>query len=353
MANVNGFPLLSKRALLETFTPPDWLIDGVLQRRFVYSLTGQTGHAKTAIALLLSELVSSVGLANPALGVHAVNKGQVIYLVGENPDDVIMRLIGADSLRTDDPLSDRIQFVLGVVNLAQAWDACATDAPAEGYDLVIVDTSAAYFLGADENANTELGDHARLLRSYTALPGGPAVLALCHPRKFVGSVEELIPRGGGAFLAEMDGNLTLRRIAEGMVELHHNKIRGPGFEPILLRLEKITCQRLVDAKGKQITTVRAVVASEIDAQREEHRVVEDEDRGMIVMLAEPDLSVAEIADRCHWFYGNGDPDKSRVQRMLGRLEKDHLVKKIRTKWQLTENGKVIARKTALRADRIG
>jgi putative DNA primase/helicase len=39
---------------LAGFVPPDYLVEGILQRRFVYSLTAQTGHGKTAVALLLA-----------------------------------------------------------------------------------------------------------------------------------------------------------------------------------------------------------------------------------------------------------------------------------------------------------
>ena len=45
-------------------------------------------------------------------------------------------------------------------------------------------------------------------RTLTTLPGGPCVLVLCHPIKHVSEPEQLLPRGGGAFLAEVDGNLT-------------------------------------------------------------------------------------------------------------------------------------------------
>jgi hypothetical protein len=63
--------ILSKCDFLKGFEPPDYLIDGILQRRFVYSLTGQTGHAKTAVALLIAQLVSSV--SETALAHHRVD----------------------------------------------------------------------------------------------------------------------------------------------------------------------------------------------------------------------------------------------------------------------------------------
>ncbi len=108
--------ILSKHDFLKDFEPPDYLVDGILQRRFIYALTGQTGHAKTAVALLIAQLVSSTSEA--ALGNHRVEKGRVIYLVGENPDDTRMRVIGADALRDDNPGNDRISFIPGAFNIA-------------------------------------------------------------------------------------------------------------------------------------------------------------------------------------------------------------------------------------------
>jgi len=110
--------LASKAQFLKGFVPPDYLIDGTLHRRFLYALTGQTGHAKTAIALLVAELVASVS-PNAALGPHRAEKGQVAYFVSENPDELRMRLIGADAVRGGDPAQDRLFFAPGVFNIAE------------------------------------------------------------------------------------------------------------------------------------------------------------------------------------------------------------------------------------------
>src|SRR5262249_32031358 len=116
--------LQSKREFLAGFKPPDFLVDGILQRRFLYSLTGGTGHAKTAIALLIAQLVGSRESA--ALGAHQVQKGRVIYFVGENPDDVRMRLIGADAKRDDDT-DDQISFLPGVFSVEEMRQKLASE----------------------------------------------------------------------------------------------------------------------------------------------------------------------------------------------------------------------------------
>jgi hypothetical protein len=40
------------------FVPPDYLVDGILQRRFCYTLTASTGVGKTAVMLRVSAHVA-------------------------------------------------------------------------------------------------------------------------------------------------------------------------------------------------------------------------------------------------------------------------------------------------------
>jgi hypothetical protein len=341
----------SKQAFIENLAPPDYLIDGILQRRFIYALTGQTGHAKTAIALLLAELISSED-RNAMLHRHKVRKGRVVYFVGENPDDIRMRLIGANAVRSDDHTKDRIFFIPGVFNIAAVYRQIVAHIERVGsVDLIIVDTSAAYFLGQDENANPQMGAHARMLRTLTELPGGPCVLVLCHPIKHAQDASQLLPRGGGAFLAEMDGNLTCWKHDETLIELHHGKIRGPGFEPLTFKLETIQTAKLVDTLGNMIPTVRANPISLADETAQQKRTRDDEDRVIALLLENPDASVADIAERWNWISDNGTPQKGRVHRALTRLDKTaspKLLRKNRERWELTEEGKKVARIAALK-----
>jgi hypothetical protein len=81
--------LQSSRQFTGSFVPPDPLISGILQRQFIYALTGHTGRGKTAVALLLA---AHVALGRP-LGNLEVEKGRVLVLAGENPTDAQMRWI--------------------------------------------------------------------------------------------------------------------------------------------------------------------------------------------------------------------------------------------------------------------
>jgi hypothetical protein len=50
------------------------------------------------------------------------------------------------------------------------------------------------------------------------------------------------------------------------------------------------------------------------------------------------LSLNEMATSLSWFYSNGDPDKSQVNRIVRKLEKQKVVKKVRDRWELTKAG---------------
>jgi hypothetical protein len=317
--------------------PPDYLIEGVIQRRFIYALTGQTGHAKTAIALRIAKAVDTL---NAFLAGHQVDHGRVAYLVGENPDDVRARVIGENAVAGN--TAGNILFVPGVFNTDALLDKAAT---LGALDLLIVDTSAAYFLGEEENSNTEYGNHARKLRRLIDLPGGPCVLVLCHPTKYASEPTQLLPRGGGAFLAEIDGNLTVWKEEDRLAILHHSdKMRGPGFEPITFRLETVRVEQLHDSKGRLIPTVRAVPISEEDERAEADTARSDEDALLIARLHGPaDMSMADLAKALNWVSASGQLLKAKVQRVLNRLAKEKLVKLERKRWVLTDKGQKAAK----------
>jgi hypothetical protein len=343
--------LLSKAEFIAGFVPPDYLIDGILQRRFVYALTGVTGHGKTALAYLIARLVGARDAKHAFFGGHAVDKGNVVYFAGENPDDLRMRVIADDWQEQRSGGDDTISFIPGTFSLDVMADECRAKAAQMGgaLDLVIVDTSAAYFLGNEENNNAQSGSHARTMRRLTELPGGPCVLVLCHPVKNASDQSQLVPRGGGAFIAEMDGNLTVWKSDDTLIELWHSKMRGPGFEPMTFRLQRIDCDLLIDAKGRHVPSVRAVPVSDHDQAIITKSTRSDEDRLLAAML-KPERSIADLAIASGWMLASGEPHKSKTQRRLIGLEKSGLARKVRGAWELTEKGKTAAGAAARAAE---
>jgi AAA domain-containing protein len=341
--------ILSSADFLAGFVPPDYLIDGLVQKRFCYSMTAPTGSGKTAVALLFA---ASTALGRP-IGEYQVEKGRVLYLAGENPDDVRMRWLAmADSMKFD-PASIDVHFLPGVFKLSEIAGRIRSEAEKIGdLSLVIVDTSAAYYEGDDENANVQMGVHARRMRSLVTLPGEPCVLVACHPVKNA-AADNMQPRGGGAFIAEMDGNLTCSK-SDALVTVHwQGKYRGPDFAPIPFQLVSATTAALKDSKGRSIPTVVAKPLSERERTEAETSNRTDED-ALLVAIAENDrASMTMLAAALKWLTKDNKPYKTRVKRAADRLKKDKLVKLERDGLSLTEKGKAEAKRARYNADAAG
>ena len=237
--------VVSAFQLLRDFKPIESIVDGLpTGRGALVSVTGPTGHGKTTVLTLL-QIALCRGLKFAG---REVTQGSVLVLAGENPDDYTMRLAataqdlglrGAELARP--PPMGELLVISGTFSvpyefevLRQHFESLRTNLVA-----VFVDTSAAFYGGDDENDNVAMRRHASALRELTTLPGRPTVFVLCHPTKNA-QRDSLLPRGGGAFLAEVDANLTLWKDEAGIITLHWSgKIRGPSFEPVRFELVPI------------------------------------------------------------------------------------------------------------------
>jgi hypothetical protein len=319
------------------FVPPDYLVEGLLQRRFLYSLTATTGSGKTAQVLLLTLYVA----LGQNLGGREVAKGSVLYLAGENPDDIRMRWF-AQTQQFDLTPEDfsNVYFVPGVHKLSQIADRVRQElAHINDLALIIVDTSAAYYEGDDENNNVQAGEHARRLRRLVQFNGGPTVLVCCHPVKNAGG-DNLLPRGGGAFLNEVDGNLTSKR-DDTVIELHwFGKFRGPDFAPMTFQLRTVTHGRLKDSKGRTIPTILCEPISEERRKEMKARSNRDADMVLLSIAENTEMSQREHAIKLGWCMNNGQPYQMRVGRAEQSLVQDGAIRRRgRNGWKLTDQGR--------------
>ena len=115
-------------------------------------MTAPPGAGKTAISVLLSMHVAT------GFDFHGckVRKSKVLYLVGENQDDVQARFIKqveeferiyGDKFNADE-INSQIIFINKVFDLSDAatWNRIKAEAESHGpFGLVIIDTSQAYF----------------------------------------------------------------------------------------------------------------------------------------------------------------------------------------------------------------
>jgi hypothetical protein len=317
------------------------IVDGLpIPRGGLIAITGPTGAGKTTIATLLAcSLCTGAVFAG-----REVTRGSVLMLSGENPEDFGMHLaVTAQDLGIDGADLSRPQGALLIVpgTFSVAFERDHIERALFGTELVavVVDTSAAFFGSDDENDNVAMRRHASTLRDLTTLPGNPAVVVLCHPTKSAGK-DNLLPRGGGAFLAEIDANLTLWRDEAGIVTLHWaGKIRGPAFDPISFEIATLELRNLVDCRGR---TISSSAARHLGSERADQLVakqLDDQDTVLRAMKRKPGGSLRELAMLCGWTTGSGKPQGSRVDRVMKVLEAESLVTQDRKHtWLLSQKG---------------
>jgi hypothetical protein len=165
-------------------------------------------------------------------------------------------------------------------------------------------------------------------------------VALCHPTKNA-SHGNLLPRGGGAFLNELDGNLALWSPSKGEVtELHWcGKIRGPDFSALGYRLRPVPTGLSDEKDRPEITIIAEPMSEEAIADHTEQAMANDD----VVLKAlhdNPKQSFASIARNAGWLDADDQPEKWRVQRAITSLTEDKLIQKLRkgARWGLTEKG---------------
>lgn len=324
---------------IATFAPPDWLIDGIIQKGRLYACTSLTGHGKTAVWLYFACMVQ----AGRRAGHLDTVKGNVLYLAGENPEDLKARMLGMCQQFSLPSL--QLPYVLPrtfPLNDDEA-DSLKHDIEALGVPLTLIigDTAASFFPGEDENDNVASGRYARTLRSLAAVDGNPAVTVLSHPTKHAAR-DNLLPRGGSAFLNELDGNLTLWSATMGEVTtLHwHGKIRGPDFSPLHFKLQTIWTGH-DDAKGRPFNTIIARPMDEEEAADHNKQGLANEDVVLKAMADQPGISMAATARIIGWLDSDGEPERWKVQRALDSLARDKMVRQERARgpWTLTDKGK--------------
>ena len=237
---------------MRSYVAISYTLGGILPSGYMYGLTAKQGSGKTA---LMIAAVLAVALGREDILGCSVERGRVAYVTIENPVDFKMKLAVNCYVHNIayDEVEPRVAIIDGRDTPEQIFDGLRLDALANGdFQLVCFDTFQAGFAAANAGAfndNEAVLGYVIRLRPLTTLPGSPSVLVAFHPTKNAGETE-LIPYGGGATLNEIDGNLVLWK--EGTIKLHHNRLRGPEFEPRFFRIEHLSCPDIVDKGGRQI-----------------------------------------------------------------------------------------------------
>jgi hypothetical protein len=152
---------------------------------------------------------------------------------------------------------------------------------------------------------------------------------LRHPVKNA-TDDNLLPRGGGAYLNEVDGNLTAQ--GDGVVvHLHcQGKFRGPDFAPLSFQLKSVTHELLKDSKGRLLTTVMAAPLSDVGEKAIKDAAGRHQDELLEILDGKGrGASLEELARLLGWLSSNGKPNKGLVHRTAQALKNQRLLKAAR------------------------
>ena len=97
-----------------------------------------------------------------------------------------------------------------------------------------------------------------------------------------------------------------------------------------------------DSKKRLIPSVAAHPITEEKAKELTKAARSDEDGLLDMMVNWPNGSYADWAGKLDWVTAGDSPNKSRIFRTMDRLKADGLVKKYRSKYKLTSQGKTEA-----------
>jgi hypothetical protein len=315
----------------------EFAVDDMLRRGWLYALTAPTGAGKTAVAVPLALTFATSGMfAN-----HQCNGGPVIYVAGENPDDVRSRIVVAlERLKIRDDVPE-IYVIDRSFDLTERVDDLVAEVERIKPGLIIVDTDAAVNLGSgDEDGAAERMAQAKKYRMLTRCASRPTVITLCHPGKRPEGPDDCTPRGSGALLNEIDGNFRLWR-ENDVADLTSdpNKFRGSAVS-IRFKSSVTTTEAVKDGKGRLIPVPYFSILTEHEARVELAKDLSDGDKVMRA-LYETDgnyTTLVDLGKDAGVVTGMMAGDVSKVSRILNDLLKDKLVQKIRRKFKLTRKG---------------
>jgi len=327
---IQDFPIDSSEAFLADLKPLEYLIDGLLPTGVTYSLTGYAGHGKTTLALQFALSVATGEMFSD----RDTSQGSVLVLAGENPHNVKWQYAAALAARDLKPADVPIYFVQGRFSIKEWTDVLrAKLAAMPDLKLIIVDSLQAFFEGDNDNDNTQMVEMAHKMRRLCDIPQRPAQIIIAHPAGKTPQKDNLVPRGGGAFLNEIDGNLTVWSQDASSQTLHHSqKFRGAGFDPMEWVMEVRQFDHLTDVHGTPLKL--PVSRPETVSERSSREAVNDHvlrDYLLTVEAGQP-VSVREGAARfmiSRW----------RMDQIVKTAKDEKLIKRYAKTYVLTDGGR--------------
>ncbi len=212
---------------LDSITPPEPLIPGLLYNDSPAWLFGRPGCGKSFVAL---DIAGCIGAGEPWQGYGPVKQGTVLYLVAEGASGIKQR-VRAWEASTRCKMTG-VQFLPVAVQAsnAPAWTALVSLAAEMRPALIVIDTQARISVGMEENSNTEMGqlvDRIERLRKASAA----CVLTIHHTGR---DGDHL--RGAVAIDGAATTTIKVEKDQEILTISNPKQKDAPEFDPFRLRM---------------------------------------------------------------------------------------------------------------------
>ena len=102
LSNDTGDFMIDGLQFDKNYVAPTYMLGGILQKGYLYAVTGHTGAGKTAFALM----VMAHMITGKSLGERAIKQGEGLYIAADNETDVNPRWVAT---REHMKISDKTQ----------------------------------------------------------------------------------------------------------------------------------------------------------------------------------------------------------------------------------------------------
>jgi len=235
--------------------PVAWLVRNYVEADSLALMFGDPGCGKSFAAI---DLACCIATGTPWHG-NKTTKGAVFYIAGEGQNGLARRF-AAWAQHNGIPLSGAPLFVSH--RPAQLCSAAAAAEVASAVEelgtttgqkpaLIVIDTLARNFGGADENSAQDMGSFIANLDAFLRAKWRATVLVVHHS----GHADKSRARGSTALKGALDAEYSLTKDESGVVRINATKMKDAEQPaPVAFKLETVEIDGLVDDEGRPVTS---------------------------------------------------------------------------------------------------